>query len=578
MQGDKTAAVKSFLESAHADPKFALPLVRAASLEAIQGNMAAALTHSQAAIDLNPGAFPDAYAVNALANITAQNLDAAEKSARQGLLLGANLQYPELEYALGVVLYSKDDHNGATEHLQKYLQEFPNGPNALAARNQLQAMQQTEVAVERMTAAADEQSGAPTKAVLSADTRPAANMIKDKNAPLLKKISAYTCLESVSSAKIDLRGRLATEDIKRVDIGVSDGKEIYGSADGKRFANGSGRDLLGYGFSTTGLFSSVAAAVIAGNQLAVERVGEFSLEGQTVIRYSFRARPSTSGWVISYGKESGNAKEEGWFLVDSKSLFLRRVFVKASEIPHNLKLINLSALIDYEPETIGENRVLLPSIARVELGERTGFRQVSVVSFDHCRAFTTESTISFTESGAQESNKTRNEPLRLPVGLELTVAINSALNPDSADKNDVLTATVLKSSGPNGRELLETGALVEGHIRPKRGENALIVEFDRVHTRSGWAPFYAQLLSIRGSNQAHVRSANSDQQSSRNLRTTSDYEELIEPEIPGVAIIDFSSKTAELPAGTQLVWRTKPLLVTPKDALVPQTSTSLDMK
>ena len=135
IQGDRTGAEKSYLASAHADAKFALPLIRAAAAEAMQGNMAAALAHSQAVnIDPNPAAFPDAYVLNAIANIAGQNLDVAEKSAREGLRLEANHQYPELEYALGVVLYSKDDHKGATEHLQKYVEAPQADPMRLRQR------------------------------------------------------------------------------------------------------------------------------------------------------------------------------------------------------------------------------------------------------------------------------------------------------------------------------------------------------------------------------------------------------------------------------------------------------------
>jgi tetratricopeptide (TPR) repeat protein len=90
------------LQSARADPKFALPLIRAAALEATQGDWRAALAHSQKAINLNPAAFPNAYALNATANVSLQNADAAEKSAREGLKLDTEHQYAELEYALGI--------------------------------------------------------------------------------------------------------------------------------------------------------------------------------------------------------------------------------------------------------------------------------------------------------------------------------------------------------------------------------------------------------------------------------------------------------------------------------------------
>ena len=317
---------------------------------------------------------------------------------------------------------------------------------------------------------------------------------------------------------------------------------------------------------------------IAGDQLAIERVGEFVLEGEPVVRYNFQALPSTAGWMVSYGRESGSAREAGWFLVDSKNLVLRRVFVKAANIPSNLKLTNLSALIDYESETIGDYRVLLPSIARVEVGERAGLRRASIISFDHCRSFTADSTLSFPTTDPKEASKSMTKPVRLPVGVEVAVSINSPLSPSSAEENDVLTATVARSVILNGHELIESGAVIEGHNRPKRGKNAVIIQFDRVHTRLGWAPFYAQLVSISGSPEAHVRGGNSDQQTAQSLRAADDYVELTEPEIPGVATITFSSKAAEVPTGAQMIWKTEPLLVAPKDALVPQMSTSMEMK
>lgn len=138
---DRAGAEKSFLEAARVDPRFALPLIQAAALEALQGDWQATLAHSQKAIDINPAAFPQAYSLNALANISLQNADAAEKSAREGLRLDTEHQYLELEYALGIVLYSKNDNEGAAKHLQAYVDESPEGSNAAAARNELAQMQ-----------------------------------------------------------------------------------------------------------------------------------------------------------------------------------------------------------------------------------------------------------------------------------------------------------------------------------------------------------------------------------------------------------------------------------------------------
>jgi len=553
MQNDPTGAEKSYLESARGDAKFAPPLVRAAALEVQKGNMPAALAHSQSAIDINPLAFPNAYALNAIANITLQNISGAEKNARAGLLLDTNHQYPELEYALGLVLYVKDDRPGAEEHFQKYLAASPSGPHAVAARNQLAQMAEADAAVKRLAAGG---SAEPTKIVLTSDANPPMAVLRNRNAPLLAKMSSYTCLESISATKIDVRGKPLQSDTLRVDIAVSEGKEVYGQADGKRLAEAT--DLLGYSFSTTGLFKSIAPALLAENQVAIEPAGEFLASAEPVLRYNFHSLLGTSPWTIAHGKESGSAAEEGWLLVDKKSVVLRRVFVKAASLPNNLRLVSLSALIDYEPETLAGRRVLLPTLAKVEVAERSGIKRVSVISFDHCRAFTADSTVSFTEATYETQNAQKAGPRHLPDGIDVIVSLNSPLNPTIADENDIITAAVAEPVLWKGQELIAKDAIVEGHVRPKRGENSVVIQIDRVLAKFGWTPFYAQLRSFEPSGQAEIQPGAF--------------------EIPGVASVAFTTQTAGLPAGTRLVWRTEPLFVAPEGAQTPQLNTSMGLK
>jgi tetratricopeptide (TPR) repeat protein len=138
---DLDGARKSFEQAAQTDGKFALPLIRLAALDAVRGDWQAALDHSQKAIDLNPAAFPHAYELNAMASMNLQKIDAAEKSAVEGLKLDHEHAYPELEYALGNVLQAKHDRDGAMKHLQAYVDEAPNGPNVATAKSELAQLQ-----------------------------------------------------------------------------------------------------------------------------------------------------------------------------------------------------------------------------------------------------------------------------------------------------------------------------------------------------------------------------------------------------------------------------------------------------
>ena len=136
-EGDRDGAQKSFTEAARADGKFAAPLILTAALDALRGDWQATVEHSQKAIDLNPSAFPHAYELNALGNLNLKKADAVEKSATEGLKIDTEHRYLELDYLLGIALSAKHDVDGATKHLQAYLDQSPDGPNAAEAKKAL---------------------------------------------------------------------------------------------------------------------------------------------------------------------------------------------------------------------------------------------------------------------------------------------------------------------------------------------------------------------------------------------------------------------------------------------------------
>jgi tetratricopeptide (TPR) repeat protein len=571
--GKLADAAHAYKKAAAADPTFAQPLIRAAAIEEASGDMKEALALTDKAIKLNPNAFPDAYSLNAIAAISTQNADAAEKSARAGLALDTSHQNPELEYALGMVLSTKDDPAEGRQHLQKYIEQSPDGPNVSAAKDELAQLQKTNGS--EAAAPAKPEVGGPAVASEAAGVLPSTTELQNVNAPLLTKTEAYTCLESVLPARFDPGGKGALLDTIRVDIAVSGGKEIYGEADGKRFSNGTQRDTLGYSFGTTGLFSSIARALIAAGQFEAIPIGEVVANGEKLLRYNFRSLPSTSGWNISYGKDSGVAQQRGWFLVDRESRALRRVLVSATNIPSNLRVVTLTALIDYEIETIAGRRVLLPSAARIEVRESSGVRHSSLLSFDHCRAFASEAAISFDDPASGSQMEKIINPRPLPRNIQILVALNSAVTRASVLQSDLITATVGKAVINNGREVIKAGAAIEGHVRVKGG-TSLAIQLDRVQTTTGWVPFYARLEKV-GSSVVQIQNIGTPGQVPVALMNSDDAADLTEPDIPGVATVTFASNDVELPSGTQMIWTTGSLSVEHKEALAPQLNTSMGM-
>ena len=565
--GDRVSAKKSFAEAVHSDPNCAPALIQAAALAAKEADWENALKHSTAAIELNPAAFPDAYAWNALANLSLQHGDAAQNAVRKGLELDKDHQYPELEYALGVLLYGQGDTNEARKHLQAYLDQAPNGSSAEAARNELRQGQPTASMPndesERMPKATGSEAG------------PSVGTLRERNAAYLTRTPSHTCLESVSRLQVDTRGRVHDPELLRVEVAVSDGKEIYGDANGKRFSAQHASDLLGFSFSSTGLFSSIARGILAGDADNISFVGTETLKGERVFLYNFRVRPDQAGWSIQYGDQSGKAEEEGSFYVSGASLLLRRVAIHTVNMPSNLKLRKLDAVIDYQLETVANERVLLPYVAEIVAQERAGTERVSRILFDHCRSFAAESTVSFDTDVS--TNRSEQAGPSLPDNVDVVVSLASPINMSTGSADDLLTATVATPVISRGRELVARGAIIEGHVYSRSDGNAIVIEFDRVKTERGWAPFYARLVSLTPATQARIEDTDAKKESLPVNRHDKDGALLPDPHIPGVAILDLTSPSVQLAIGTKMVWKTEPL-VAPVSAGQPQLNTSVSLK
>jgi tetratricopeptide (TPR) repeat protein len=92
---------------------------------------------SQRVLKLDPFSYPAAYLFNAVANLNLNKLDAAEKSAREGIKQDESHRIPKLEHVLGIVLAQKNDFTGASEHLKSYLRLVPTAADGDMVRNQL---------------------------------------------------------------------------------------------------------------------------------------------------------------------------------------------------------------------------------------------------------------------------------------------------------------------------------------------------------------------------------------------------------------------------------------------------------
>ncbi|MBZ5586902.1 MAG: tetratricopeptide repeat protein [Acidobacteriia bacterium] len=145
-QNKRAEARKAFREAVSIDPKFISPYYGMAELAMHEQKWEEMAQATGALLKLDPYSTAGAYAYDAMAQLNLNHLDAAEKSAREGIKLDTLGEVPKTRHLLGVVLMRKGDYTAAAEHLKKYLEAVPDGPDTEFVKRQLSACEARQAA------------------------------------------------------------------------------------------------------------------------------------------------------------------------------------------------------------------------------------------------------------------------------------------------------------------------------------------------------------------------------------------------------------------------------------------------
>ena len=130
-------ARKAYGEALEADSKFLKPYMYLAGISLREQKWQDVADITSRLIKLDPYDYPGAYYYNAIANLSLQKLDDAEKSAREAVKLDSSHTIPKANHVLGVILANKQDYAGAAESMKAYLALVPDGRDNEFVRKQL---------------------------------------------------------------------------------------------------------------------------------------------------------------------------------------------------------------------------------------------------------------------------------------------------------------------------------------------------------------------------------------------------------------------------------------------------------
>jgi tetratricopeptide (TPR) repeat protein len=134
---DEAGARRSFDQALVADPAYVSPYRILVQMDAKEKQWALVVEETGKLLALNPVSFPDAWFLNAVGHLFLRDLDAAEKSARQGLKLDEQHHFPKFEYLLGMVLVDKHNYSEAADHMRRYIALATAPPDIEAGKKEL---------------------------------------------------------------------------------------------------------------------------------------------------------------------------------------------------------------------------------------------------------------------------------------------------------------------------------------------------------------------------------------------------------------------------------------------------------
>ncbi len=152
--GHLDEARKDYQQAIAAEPKYIQPFERLSWLDVRESKWQDLVAQTDQWLRLDPLNSADVYYLSALGNLQTQNIDIAEKNARESIRLDPAKKNMRTRYILGLVLAQKHDFTAAGAALREYLAVAKEGKETEVIRQQLA---QIEEAGRQQTAAAKPQ-------------------------------------------------------------------------------------------------------------------------------------------------------------------------------------------------------------------------------------------------------------------------------------------------------------------------------------------------------------------------------------------------------------------------------------
>ena len=374
----------------------------------------------------------------------------------------------------------------------------------------------------------------------------------------LRNIPNYTCLETIERAHRTPHSRTFKPiDTLRLEVSSVSGKEMFAWPGARQFEDLDVMSLVTSGTIGSGIYASFAHHLFVVGTGTIQYGGKEHLAGRACVRYEFHMTQQESSLLLTFNGNSETVAARGSFWFDPVSLDLMRLDVRAEAIPYSLRLQDALIQIHYERVHVGDANALLPKLSELTMTHFSGEASRAAFEFSQCRAYRTESTISFDPPPTlpPEVPKPALRQVDLPAGLLVPVELESAIDSKTARVGDALHGRVVQEVRYQGEVAIPLGAAITGRVRKlERGASsapfAVGIEMSEVEWEGARATFQGELVDLdRKSAGSHRPVTYFDGHA---------YKVLIESGMRGVGIFYLAASGFHIAPGFRTVWRTLP--------------------
>ena len=323
-------------------------------------------------------------------------------------------------------------------------------------------------------------------------------------APPAVSSSARSCPQVLAGIEAETAPpKLEAIDRLRLEVTVSEGREIYSWPGATRFDSRYIDQIIRQGPIATGSFGTHLLAVFDNPRIQYRFAGEETEGGRRLLEFRFHVPLAASQYRVRVEQSWVPIAYDGSFWLDAGSFALQRFTFWAEDVPAATSICRLDADLDYQRGPEGSAGFLLPSQSRLRIAFSSGRRTANLTTFSNCREYQAESEVVF-EANPQVSDGASVPPswvrMALPIGLPVVLALETPVDTQTAAAGDQVTARVVDAVRRPGSAavLIPAGATVRGRLT--RVEHHLLpspyflvaMSFNRLDWQGTSSPFAAR--------------------------------------------------------------------------------------